>query len=64
MTDPDVITETDIAETEPTVDELVFGEDFEHERDYWAEVRECCGGTDPTCGHYRHYPPFLQEVEP
>lgn len=30
----------------------------EHRLDweYWLHVRECCGGTDWTCVHFRYYP--------
>lgn len=56
---PDIITEADIAWDEPLsaaeLDDLE--EDWREESRYWAEVRECCGGTDWDCAHYRHYPP-------
>lgn len=48
------IHETDIDTTTELWDELA---DAEEEAAYWDEVRDCCGGRNYWCIHFRQYPP-------
>lgn len=62
----DTVTEHDV-ETDGlwTEEDILEAEEYEQaQKEYWDEVRECCGGTDFWCGHYRKYPPLLEVVEP
>lgn len=34
------------------------------EQRYLDEVRECCGGRDRDCVHFRHHPPPIERPEP
>lgn len=37
----------------------------ESEKDFWDEVRDCCGGRNYWCGpHWRRYPPERERSEP
>jgi hypothetical protein len=54
--DPTVVTESDIDEA----DDLRAEDDAaDREAEYWQEVRDCCGGRNFWCSHYRQYPPTL-----
>lgn len=58
----DTITELDI-ETDGlwTEEDILEAEEYEQaQKEYWDEVRECCGGTDKWCGHWRSYPPPIE----
>jgi hypothetical protein len=59
--DPDVIFDVDLADDEPTIDELY---ERSAQEDYWDEVRDCCGGRSFWCVHFRSYPPPIERQEP
>lgn len=55
----ETITETDIQ----TDGLYLSDEELEEEAEdwaFWEEVRECCGGRDWMCGHFRAYPPPME----
>ncbi|OBY33425.1 hypothetical protein [Mycolicibacter kumamotonensis] len=53
----EVITEADI----DWVAEIEAADEEELEAiAYYDEVRSCCGGRDPWCGHYHHFPPAIE----
>jgi hypothetical protein len=53
--DPSTITEADIHDDD---DGNVDGG-----AEYWQEVRDCCGGRNYWCVHYRQYPPAFDYYE-